>query len=120
MSLPDLARYGLFLLAVTLLVKPLGGYMTRVFTGWKTLLDPVCVPLEHAICRLAGVDPNWQMSAKHYSGAFMLFCPVGTLLLYGILRLQAFLPWYDPAHLTTPIIPDLTMNIAISFSTATT
>jgi potassium-transporting ATPase potassium-binding subunit len=58
---------------VILLVKPLGGYMMRVFTGQKTLLDPVCLPVERAIYRLAGIDPNRQMSAKHYSIAFVFF-----------------------------------------------
>ncbi len=120
MSLPTLAQYGLFLVVVTLLVKPLGGYMTRVFTGQKTLLDPLFVPVEHAIYRLTGVDAKRQMDAQHYTVAFVVFSLVGTLLLYAILRLQAFLPWYDPAHLTTPMTSDLAMNTALSFSTTTT
>src|SRR5260370_40062205 len=60
------------------------------------------------------------MDTKHYTLAFVLFSLVGTLLLYAILRVQAFLPWYDPVHLTTPMTPDLGMNTAISFSTTTT
>ena len=120
MSLPNLAQYGLFLLVMTLLVKPLGNYMMRVFTGQKTFLDPVCVPMEQAIYRLAGVDANEHMTARQYSTAFVLFSLVATLLLYGILRLQAFFPWYNPAYLTTPMTPDLAMNTAISFSTTTT
>jgi potassium-transporting ATPase potassium-binding subunit len=120
MSLPTLAQYGLFLVVVTLLVKPIGGYMTRVFSGQKTLLDPLFVPAERAIYWLTGVDAKRQMDAKHYTVAFMVFSLVGTLLLYAILRLQAFLPWYDPVHLTTPMTPDLAMNVAISFSTTTT
>src|SRR5258707_3644838 len=120
MSLPNIAQYGLFLVVVLLLVKPLGGYMMRVFTGQKTFLDPVFVPVERTIYRLTGIDANRQMDAKHYTLAFVLFSLVGTLLLYAILRLQAFLPWYDPVHLTTPMTPDLAMNTAISFSTTTT
>jgi hypothetical protein len=45
---------------------------------------------------------------------------VGTLLLYGILRLQRFLPWFYPAYQTTPVTLDLAMNTAIGFSTTTT
>jgi potassium-transporting ATPase potassium-binding subunit len=120
MSLPNLAQYGFFLVVVTLLVKPLGGYMMRVFMGQKTVLDPVCVPVERVIYRLAGIDATWEMDAKQYSVAFVLFGLVATLLLYAILRLQVFLPWYGPAYLTTPITPDLAMNVAISFSTTTT
>ena len=95
MSLPNIAQYSLFLVVVLLLVKPLGGYMMRVFTGQKTFLDPVFVPVERTIYRLTSIDANRQMDAKHYTLAFVLFSLVGTLVLYAILRLQAFLPWYD-------------------------
>src|SRR5258708_3876401 len=120
MSLPNIAQYGLFLVVVLLLVKPLGGYMMRVFSGQKTFLDPVFVPVERTIYRLTGIDANRQMDAKHYTLAFVLFSLVGTLVLYAILRLQAFLPWYDHVHLTTRLTPDLAMSTAISFSTTTT
>jgi K+-transporting ATPase ATPase A chain len=120
MNLPNVAQYGLFLVVVTLLVKPLGGYIARVFTGQKTVLDPLCVPVERVIYRLAGVDATQEMDARQYGIAFVLFGLVGTLVLYAILRLQVFLPWYDPVYLTTPITPDLAMNVAISFSTTTT
>ena len=50
----------------------------------------------------------------------MLFGLVGTLLLYAILRMQQFLPWYFPRYHTTPMSPDLALNTAISFSTTTT
>jgi len=120
MNLPNVAQYGLFLVVVTLLVKPLGGYMARVFTGQKTVLDPLCVPVERMIYRLAGIDATQEMDARQYGIAFVLFGLVGTIVLYAILRLQVFLPWYDPVYLTTPITPDLAMNVAISFSTTTT
>ena len=107
-------------MVVVLLVKPLGGYMMRVFSGQKTFLDPVFVPVERSIYRFSGIDANRQMDAKHYTLAFVLFSLVGTLVLYAILRLQVFLPWYDHVHLTTPMTPYLAMNTAISFSTTTT
>ncbi len=120
MSLPNIAQYGLFLVVVILLVKPLGGYMMRVFTGQKTFLDPVLVPVERFIYKITGIDAQREMTAKHYTIAFLLFSLVGTLVLYAILRLQTFLPWYDPAHMTTPLTPDLSINTAMSFSTTTT
>ncbi len=120
MSLPNIAQYVLFLIVVVLLVKPLGGYMTRVFTGGKTFLDPVLVPIERFIYKVTGINASRQMSAKHYTIAFLLFSLVGTLLLYALLRLQMFLPWYDHAHLTTPMTPDLAAQTALSFSTTTT
>jgi K+-transporting ATPase ATPase A chain len=33
---------------------------------------------------------------------------------------RAFLPWFFPKYLTTPLSPDLALNTAISFSTTTT
>ena len=41
-----------------LLVKPLGGYMTRLFAGERNLLSPVLGPIERGLYRLCGVDPE--------------------------------------------------------------
>jgi K+-transporting ATPase ATPase A chain len=120
MSLPSLIQYGVFLLVVLALVKPLGGYMTRVFEGKRTWLDFLLRPVERLIYKLTGVDPEVEMDWKQYAVSFILFSLAGTVLLYLILRLQHLLPWYDAAHLTTPLTSDLAMNTAVSFSTTTT
>jgi len=60
------------------------------------------------------------MTGKEYATCFVLFGLAGTLLLYAILRMQQFLPWFFPQYQTTPLSPDLAMNTAISFSTTTT
>ena len=36
----------------------LGGYMAKVFTGKRTFLDPLLVPIERLVLRLTGVDPE--------------------------------------------------------------
>jgi len=115
-----LIQYGAFLLILTLLVKPLGGYMARVFQGQRTFLDPVLRPVERLLYRAAAVDERQEMDWKQYAVSFVLLSFCGTLLLYGILRLQRFLPWFYPAYQNTPLTPDLSMNTAISFSTTTT
>jgi len=120
MTLQALIQYGFFLLLLTLLVKPLGGYMARVFQGQRTFLDPVLRPVERLLYRVACVDEQQEMDWKQYAVSFVLFGFFGTLLLYGILRLQRFLPWFYPTYHTTPLTPDLSMNTAISFSTTTT
>jgi len=120
MTLHALIQYGFFLLLLTLLVKPLGGYMARVFQGQRTFLDPVLRPVERLLYRVACVDEQQEMDWKQYAVSFVLFGFFGTLLLYGILRLQRFLPWFYPTYHTTPLTPDLSMNTAISFSTTTT
>jgi len=53
MGLSSLAQYALFLLVVAVLVKPVGGYLARVFGGENTFLDPALRPVEHLIYKLA-------------------------------------------------------------------
>jgi K+-transporting ATPase ATPase A chain len=110
----------LFVAIVTALVKPLGGYLERVFSRKRTVLDRLCLPVERLIYRITAVDPNKEMTGKEYATCFMLFGFGGTLLLYAILRVQQFLPWFFPQYHTTPLSADLALNTAISFSTTTT
>ena len=44
-------QIGLFLLVIFAVAKPLGIYMTRVFSGEKTFLDPVMRPVERLLYR---------------------------------------------------------------------
>lgn len=113
-------QYGFFLLLLTLLVKPLGGYMARVFQRRRTPLNPVLRPVERFLYRITGVDEQKEMDWKEYAVSFVLFGVCGTLLLYAILRMQRLLPWFYAQFQTTPLTPDLSMNTAISFSTTTT
>ncbi len=120
MDLYSALQYALFLVIVTAVVQPLGGYLERVFSRKATALDRLCLPIERLIHRLAKVDPNAEMTSSEYAMCFVFFGLAGTLLLYSILRLQRFLPWFFPQYQTTPISPDLAVNTAISFSTTTT
>ena len=113
-------QYLLFLGIVTGMVKPLGGYMERVFSGKRTALDGLFRPAERVIYRIAGVDASQEMAASKYATCFLLFGGISTLLLFLILRLQNHFPWFYPAYHTTRISPDLAWNTAISFSTTTT
>ncbi len=120
MSLPNLVQYAAFLIVIVLLVKPLGSYLARVFDGGRTLLDPLLRPVERVIYKLGGVNAAEEMNWKQYSLSFVWFSLAGTVILYLLLRLQAFLPWYDKTIQTTPMTPDLAMNTAISFVTTST
>jgi potassium-transporting ATPase potassium-binding subunit len=119
-NFPALIQYLLFLTIVTALVKPLGGYMERVFSSKRSALDGLCLPIENFLYRLAGVDPDREMAFREYTTSFVLFGLICTLLLYAVLRLERFLPWFYSSYLTTPLTPDLAMNTAISFSTTST
>ena len=120
MDFYSVIQYVLFVVIVTALVKPLGGYMERVFCRQRTAVDRFCFPVERLIYRITFVDPNIEMTGKEYATCFVFFGLAGTLLLYGILRLQQFLPWFFPQYHTTPLSPDLALNTAISFSTTST
>jgi potassium-transporting ATPase potassium-binding subunit len=119
-SIANAAQFAVFIAIVTALVRPIGGYLERVFSGGPTAIDRVMEPLEGFIYRLTRVDPRAEMTAAEYSVSFVLFGLAGTLLLYGILRFQRFLPWFFPEFQTTPLSPDLSVNTAVSFSTTTT
>jgi len=76
----SLLQYAVFVIVVAVLVKPLGGYMARVFDGEKTVLDPVLRPMERLIYRLSRVEPKLEMDWAQYSIAFIVFGLVGTLV----------------------------------------
>ncbi len=115
-----LVQLAVFLLLVVGLIKPLGIYLERVFAHQPTFLDPVLLPVERFTCRLLRVQPEREMDWKCYSLAFVLFGVVNMAALYLALRCQAFLPWFFPGLMTTPMTPDLAFNTAVSFVTTTT
>ena len=99
------------------LVKPLGGYMTRVFSGERTLLSPVLVPVERGLYALAGTSEREEQHWTSYAFAMLLFSLFGVLVLYALMRLQAVLP-YNPAGMAA-VGPELSFNSAVSFVTNT-
>lgn len=102
---------------VILLVKPLGGYMTRVFTGERTLLSPLFGPLERGLYRLAGTSEKEEQHWTSYVFAMLLFNLAGVLILYLLQRFQGVLP-YNPAGMVA-VGPELAFNTATSFVTNT-
>jgi K+-transporting ATPase ATPase A chain len=111
------AQIALFCVLLTLLVKPLGRYMTRVFGGERTLLAPVLRPIEVGLYRLCGVREEAEQHWLTYAVAMLLFSVAGFLSLYALQRLQAALP-LNPAHLG-PVSSDLAFNTSTSFVTNT-
>ena len=99
------------------LVKPLGWYMTAVFNGERTFLSPILRPIEAGLYWLGGVDEKREQDWLTYTVAMLLFHVAGFLLLYGLLRLQGFLP-FNPQGMAA--VPEyLSFNTAISFITNT-
>jgi K+-transporting ATPase ATPase A chain len=107
----------LFCAVVVALVRPLGGYMTRVFNGEWTFLSPVLRPVEAALYWAAGVDPRREQHWVTYTVAMLFFHIGGFAILYALLRFQSVLP-FNPAD-QSAVGEDLSFNTAVSFITNT-
>lgn len=107
----------LYCAIIVALTKPLGWYMTRVFNGEKTFLSPVLRPIEAGIYWISGVDEKREQHWLTYTVAMLLFHVGGFLIIYGVMRLQAVLP-FNPAG-QGAVAADLSFNTAISFITNT-
>ena len=58
MTVNGFLQITLYLIALVLLVKPLGDYMARVHQGERTVLGRVLGPVERLIYRLIGTHPD--------------------------------------------------------------
>jgi potassium-transporting ATPase potassium-binding subunit len=107
----------LYCAIIVALAKPLGGYMTRVFNGERTLLSPVLRPVEAGLYWVGGVDEKREQHWLTYTVAMLLFHVLGVVIIYALMRLQAVLP-FNPAE-QSAVAEDLSFNTAISFITNT-
>lgn len=107
-----------FLGLILLITKPLGVFLTRVFAGEYTFLDPVLRPIERLLYRATGVDEKHEMGWVEYATSMLLFSGVSMLLLYLIQRIQGVLP-FNPQHLGAVTPEHLAFNTAASFTTNT-
>src|SRR5271166_5810016 len=107
-----------FLALILAVTKPLGVFMTHVFAGERTFLDPVLRPIERLLYRITGVDDKHEMRWTEYATAMLLFSGVSMLVLYLIQRIQGILP-FNPQHFTGVMPEHLAFNTAASFTTNT-
>ncbi|HUZ90841.1 MAG TPA: potassium-transporting ATPase subunit KdpA [Methylocella sp.] len=110
-------QIALYCVVVTLLVKPFGFYMTRVFNGERTFLSPLLRPVERVIYSVSRVNEHEEQGWLGYGLAMLTFSLAGFLALYALQRLQAVLP-FNPQHLD-PVSPDSAFNTSVSFVTNT-
>jgi K+-transporting ATPase ATPase A chain len=96
---------------------PLGVYMSRVWNGERTWLDPVLRPFETLFYSACGVDPKKSQSWYGYAGALLAFNLVGFVMVYAVLRLQGVLPLNPQGF--PGLSGHLSFNTAISFVTNT-
>lgn len=110
-------QIGLFFVVVLALVKPLGLYMARVFSGERTFLSPILHPVEAGLYAISGVDPQKEQGWLAFTMSMLVFNALGFALLYLILRLQGILPFNPQGFAGVPA--DLAFNTAVSFVTNT-
>ena len=112
-----IAQILVYFVLLLLITKPMGLYLTAVFTGKRTWLGYALRPVERGIYWVCGVDETKEQDWKIYTAAMLLFTAAGIILLYLIERLQDALP-LNPAGLGK-VDPLLAFNTAVSFSTNT-
>mgnify|MGYP001553465130 FL=1 len=117
MTISGWIQIELFGVIIIALAKPLGGYMTRVFNGERTFLSPLLRPIERVFYVIGGVDEKEDQHWLVYTIAMLAFSMAGFLVLYGLQRLQAVLP-FNPQQL--PAVGEhLAFNTSVSFVTNT-
>jgi potassium-transporting ATPase potassium-binding subunit len=95
---------------LALLYRPLGDYMTLIFTARTDLR------VERIFYRLVGVDSRSEQTWQSYLRSVLALSAVSVLFVYLIQRAQALLPY----SLGFPAIPEgLSFNTAASFVTNT-
>jgi len=111
------AEIALTLGLACLLGWPIGVYMSRVWNGERTWLDPVLKPVEGIFYRAAGVDATRSQGWLGYAGALLAFNAAGFFALYAILRLQGVLPMNPQGF--DGLNAHMAFNTAVSFVTNT-
>ena len=105
-----IAVYAALLIAMA---KPMGAWLFALYDG-RALPGRV---VERGFYRVAGIDPDAEMSWRQYAIHVLIFSFAGVLLTYALLRVQGMLP-LNPLGMKA-VDPHLAMNTAISFITNT-
>ncbi|HVP00451.1 MAG TPA: potassium-transporting ATPase subunit KdpA [Bryobacteraceae bacterium] len=126
MTANGLLQIAVFFVLILAFAKPMGVFMTKVFSGERTFLHPVLRPVERLCYTLCGVKENTDQRWTQYAASLLAFSFFSFLILYLLQRLQGVLPLnpmgFGTAHApsgATPMTPDLAFNTAVSFTTNT-
>ena len=113
----DIIQIIVYFVLLVVLTPVLGNYMYRVFTGQRTVLQPVFGWLERLAWRVTGSEEYVEQDWKSYAKSLLLFNLAGFVFLFLIQLFQAFLPM-NPAKLPG-VSWHLAFNTAVSFVTNT-
>ncbi|GAA4204952.1 potassium-transporting ATPase subunit KdpA [Actinocatenispora rupis] len=109
-TLAAVLSVGLLVAALVVVHRPLGSYLARVYSGTTHLR------VERLLYRLSGVDGDGEQRWPAYLRSVLAFSAVSVLLLYGLQRVQHWLPLSLGRQ---NVAPDMSWNTAASFVTNT-
>jgi K+-transporting ATPase ATPase A chain len=103
-------QFALLVVALAACYVPLGNYMAKIFTSDKDWR------VERGFYKLIGIDRTADQKWSVYLRSMLAFSFISVLFLYGIQRLQQYLPYGQGLPAVTP---DTAWNTAASFVTNT-
>jgi K+-transporting ATPase ATPase A chain len=110
-------QIAVFVVVLVALIRPVGAYMARVFTGQRVFLSPVVGPVERLAYRALRVRPDEDQDWKGYARSLIVFSLLFWIALYLILRTQGIHPVNPEGFDSAPW--DLSFNTTSSFLTNT-
>ncbi|MBD3904063.1 potassium-transporting ATPase subunit KdpA [Chryseobacterium sp. Ch-15] len=112
MNTEVLGVVAMFLITL-LLAIPFGRYISKVYTGEKTFLDPVFKPVESFFYKISGINPENEMNWKQHLTALLTINFLWFFMSMLILMNMSWLPLNPDAN--PDMSPDLAFNTTISF-----
>lgn len=112
MNTEILGVVAVFLSAIVLAI-PVGNYIAKVYTGTKTLFDPIFNPIERFIFKISGINAQEEMNWKQHLKALLSVNMVWFVLCFLVLIFQGSLPLNPDGN--PSMSADLAFNTAISF-----
>ncbi|MCY0968609.1 potassium-transporting ATPase subunit KdpA [Chryseobacterium wangxinyae] len=96
-----------------LLAIPFGKYISKVFTGEKTFLDPVLKPVERFFYKISGIDSDHEMNWKQHLTALLTINFLWFFISMLVLMNMSWLPLNPDGN--PDMTADLAFNTSISF-----
>ena len=107
----------LFFLLLIGLTPLLGHFVARTLSGGAFPAISFLKPVEKAVYRVSGINPDREMDWKEYMVSVLIFNSFGILVLFLLQMFQNYLP-LNPRGLAS-VEPLLALNTAVSFATNT-
>ena len=107
----------MFIALTFAMAKPFGAWLFALYEGRTPKYLGFLAPVERALYRAGGVDPEKEQGWRGYAIAMLLFSAVGIFLTYAIERLQFYLPLNPQGFAGVPA--PVAFNTAVSFITNT-